>query len=87
MLLVVIVLLVLLGRGAIKVLGQVLLIAYLTIIAFGLGFILPFLISFLKNSLNLYREQKQNNFLSKEYIYNYWYVFLISTNYNITQKH
>lgn len=48
MLLVVIVLLVLLGRGAIKVLGQVLLIAYLTIIAFGLGFILPFLISFLK---------------------------------------
>lgn len=42
MLLVVIVLLVLLGRGVIKVLGQVLLIAYLTIIAFGLGFILPF---------------------------------------------
>ena len=31
----------------------------------------PLLISFLKNSLNLYREQKQNNFLSKEYIYNY----------------
>lgn len=49
MLLFVIVLLLLLGRGAIKVLGQVLLIAYLTIIAFGLGFILPFLISFLKN--------------------------------------
>ena len=49
MLLVVIVLLVLLGRGAIIVLGQVLLIAYLTIIAFGLGSILPFLISFLKN--------------------------------------
>ena len=49
MLLIVIVLLVLLGRGAIKALGQVLLIAYLTIIAFGLGFILPFLISFLKN--------------------------------------
>ena len=31
----------------------------------------PLLISFLKNSLNLYREQKQNNFVSKEYIYNY----------------
>ncbi|WP_264549334.1 hypothetical protein [Flavobacterium sp. N2820] len=31
----------------------------------------PILISFLKNTLNLYREQKQNNFLKKEYIYNY----------------
>lgn len=31
----------------------------------------PILISFLKNTLDLYREQKQNNFLSKEYIYNY----------------
>lgn len=31
----------------------------------------PILISFLKNTLDLYREQKQNDFLKKEYIYNY----------------
>jgi len=31
----------------------------------------PILISFLKNTFDLYREQKQNDFLKEEYIYNY----------------
>lgn len=31
----------------------------------------PILISFLKNTFDLYRKQKQNDFLKEEYIYNY----------------